>query len=51
MKTILCLGNFDAIASSADPSADPGDEKLVLRFASAIASEDPGPSTAGALTK
>ena len=30
------------------PLGGPGDEKCVLRFASAIAPEDPGPSTAGA---
>ena len=30
------------------PLSGPGKEKITLRFASAIASEDPGPSTAGA---
>ena len=31
------------------PLGGPGKEKRTLRFASAIASEDPGPSTAGAV--
>ena len=48
LKTILRLGFFDAIASSADPLGGPYYHFSILRFVPAIASADPGPPTSGA---